>query len=45
VPVYFHKWIDMLLNNQTIPDTYAKEIINIPGGKIKVDDILLANKK
>jgi hypothetical protein len=44
VPVYFHKWIDMLLNNQTIPDTYAKEIINIPGGKIKVDDILLANK-
>lgn len=44
VPIYYHKWIDMLLNNQTIPDTYAKEIINVPGGKITVDDILFANK-
>jgi hypothetical protein len=44
VPLYYYKWIDMLLNNQTIPDTYAKEIINVPGGKITVDDILFANK-
>ena len=44
VPIYYHKWIDMLLNNQTIPDTYAKENINVPGRKITVDDILFANK-
>jgi hypothetical protein len=44
VPSYYHKWIDMLLNNQSIPDTYAKDNINVPGGKITVDDILFANK-
>jgi len=44
VPFYYHKWIEMLLNNQSIPDTYAKETINVPGGRITVDDILFADK-
>ena len=44
VPLYYHRWIDMLLNNESIPDTYAKEKINVPGGKITVDDVLYANK-
>jgi hypothetical protein len=44
VPNYYHKWIDMLLNNQFIPDNYAKENINVPGGKITVEDILFASK-
>lgn len=44
VPLYYHKWIDMLINNEAIPDTYAKEVINIPGERMKVEDILNANK-
>ncbi|HKC68185.1 MAG TPA: hypothetical protein VKG26_08140 [Bacteroidia bacterium] len=44
VPKYYHKWIDMLLNNQPIPDTYAKDVINVPGGRMLVSDILNANK-
>ncbi len=43
VPKYYHKWIDMILNGQPIPDTFAKEQINIPGGKMTVEDILKAN--
>jgi len=44
VPKYYYKWIDMLLNNQPIPDTYAKEVINIPNGRMTVNDILNAHK-
>jgi hypothetical protein len=44
VPKYYYKWIDMLLNNQPISDTYAKEIINIPNGRMTVNDILNAHK-
>lgn len=44
VPLYYHKWIDMILNNETIGDTYAKEQINIPGGRNTVEDIISANK-
>jgi hypothetical protein len=45
VPAYYHKWIDMFLKNEPIPDTFAKETINIPGGVMTIDDILSANKK
>lgn len=40
VPQYYHKWIDMLLNDELVPDTFAKETINIPGGRMTVGDIL-----
>jgi len=43
VPDYYHKWINMLLNNEPIPDTFAKESINIPGGIMKVSDIVSAS--
>jgi len=44
VPLYYHKWIDMILNNETIPDTFAKATINIPGGIMTIEDILNAEK-
>lgn len=44
VPLYFHKWIDMLLNDERIPDTFAKDTINVPGGRVMLADILKANK-
>ena len=44
VPDYYNQWIDMIINNEPIPDTYAKASINIPGGKMTVEDILNANK-
>ena len=44
VPKYYYKWIDMILNQQAIPDTFAKEVINIPNGIMVVSDILNANK-
>jgi hypothetical protein len=44
VPSYYHKWINMIINNEQISDTYAKDTINVPKGKITVDDILCANK-
>ncbi len=43
-PAYYHKWIDMMLKDQPIPDTYAKETINIPAGRMTVNDIRNANK-
>lgn len=43
VPGYYHKWIDMFLNGEAIPDTYAKEQINVPGGRMMVKDILGAS--
>ncbi|WP_317898623.1 hypothetical protein [Aurantibacillus circumpalustris] len=42
VPTYYQKWIKMLLNNETIKDTFAKEIINVPGGRMMVNDVLRA---
>jgi hypothetical protein len=45
VPTYYHKWINMLLNNDTITDTFAKEQINVPGGRIMVEDVLKAAGK
>jgi hypothetical protein len=45
VPDYYHKWIDLLLNNIPIEETYAKEIINVPGGRMMLDDILKSAKK
>ncbi len=43
VPKYYHKWIDHILNGTQIEETYAKEWINIPGGRAYVKDILDAN--
>ncbi|MCE3258647.1 MAG: hypothetical protein K0S12_288 [Bacteroidetes bacterium] len=45
VPAYYHKWIDMFLNEQPIPDTFAKETINIPGGIMTIEDVIATNKK
>ncbi len=45
VPTYYHKWIDMILREKAIPDTFAKEQINVPGGRIMVEDILKAAVK
>ncbi|MBK7309203.1 MAG: hypothetical protein IPI93_00035 [Sphingobacteriaceae bacterium] len=46
VPHYYHRWINMLLIDEVIPDVYAKETINIPGGRMVVNDIFGAlNKK
>jgi hypothetical protein len=44
VPKYYHKWIDMILKGEQIPDTFAKETINIPTGKMKIQDVINANK-
>jgi hypothetical protein len=43
VPAYYHKWIDMFLEGQAIPDTYAKETINVPGGRMTIADIVNAS--
>lgn len=44
VPLFYHKWIDKILKNESIEDTYAKEVINIPGGKMLISDILNADR-
>jgi hypothetical protein len=44
VPQYYHKWIDMILKEERIPDTYAKESINVPGGRMLLVDVLAAGK-
>jgi hypothetical protein len=44
VPKYYHKWIDKLINGDLIQDTFAKEQINVPGGRMLVDDIIKAHK-
>jgi hypothetical protein len=44
VPHYYHKWINMMINDDPIPDAFAKEQINVPGGRRTVDDILSADK-
>jgi hypothetical protein len=45
VPSYYHKWINMIINNEPIPETFAKEEINVPSGRITIDDILNTNNK
>jgi hypothetical protein len=42
VPAYYKRWIEMLLTNQAIPETYAKEEINIPSKKYLREDVLNA---
>ncbi len=42
VPKYYHKWIDMILTKESIPDTFAKEAINVPGGRMMVQDVVKA---
>jgi hypothetical protein len=44
LPAYYQKWIDLLLNKENVPDTFAKATINIPGGIMTVEDILNAEK-
>lgn len=43
VPQYYHKWIKCLINKETIPDTFAKDKINIPRKRMTVEDIINAN--
>lgn len=43
VPKYYHKWIDHVVSKQEIPDTFAKEKINVPGGRMTVSDLIRAN--
>lgn len=42
-PKYYHKWIDSIVNEEEIEDTYAKEVINIPDGIMTIENILEAN--
>jgi hypothetical protein len=45
VPTYYHKWINMIINNAPIPETFAKEEINVPSGRITINDIITTNNK
>lgn len=38
-PVHFKKWLGYLLEEKSIPDVYGKEEINIPGGRMTMDDV------
>jgi len=44
VPAYYHKWIKCLISKEPIPDTFAKDKINIPRQRMTVKDIMDANK-
>jgi len=44
VPIYYHQWIDLFLNKQTIPETFAKAEINVPNKTITTEEVLLTNK-
>lgn len=44
VPKYYHKWIDLFLNKQLIPETFAKAEINVPHKMITIEDVLQTNK-
>jgi hypothetical protein len=44
VPEYYHQWIDLFLNNQTIPETFAKAEINVPNKTITIEEVLQTNK-
>ncbi|MES2836984.1 MAG: hypothetical protein V4667_05640 [Bacteroidota bacterium] len=43
VPKSYHKWIDMILKGEQIPDTFAKEEINTLIPKTYLKDIIEAN--
>ncbi len=43
-PTYFHKWIDKLLANESIPETFAKNEINVPGKRITAEEVERVNK-
>lgn len=43
VPNYYHKWINMFLDGQDIPATYAKDSINVPQGKITKEEVIEAS--
>lgn len=45
VPEYYHKWIDKMLNGETIEDTYAKETINIPNKVLTIEEIIETDRK
>lgn len=44
-PQYYHKWIDKIISDEEIKDTYAKETINIPDGIMTVENIVETNKQ
>jgi hypothetical protein len=45
LPDYYYKWLEMLLNDETIPETYCKSKINIPQKKYNMQDVLNAAQK
>ncbi|MDI1235308.1 MAG: hypothetical protein PSX81_13585 [bacterium] len=42
LPAYYHKWLNMLLNDETIPDSFCKSEINIPQRKYNMQDVINA---
>jgi hypothetical protein len=44
VPAYYHVWIDMFVNKQVIPETYAKAEINVPNKRITIEEVLAVNE-
>ncbi len=45
LPTYYLKWIEMLIEGKTIPETFAKEEINIPAKKYSREAVLKAAGK
>ncbi|MFO0320984.1 MAG: hypothetical protein ACK504_01000 [Bacteroidota bacterium] len=45
VPNNYHKWIDLFINKEPIPETFAKQEINVPNKKITIEDLLLTNQE
>ncbi len=43
-PAYYLPWIDKILANEPIPETYAKSEINIPGKRITAEEVERVNK-
>lgn len=43
VPNYYHKWINMFLEEKEIPATYAKDEINVPNKRITIEQVITAN--
>ena len=43
-PAYFHKWIDKMISNEPIPETFAKSEINVPGKRVTIEEIERVNK-
>lgn len=44
VPEYYHSFIHNILDDEPIPDVYAKETINIPRGGFMKEDVLQAHQ-